>query len=119
MTFPIRTVIVMRMGRSRDQRIDHLAAHHGVAQTGLDALDFQAVTQLHGRLHRADPDGHRHTDTCPACCGRSKVHSCQFFGSGTYQVNEGSKNQKPCLACADQALRHSCGLAGLQKMLSW
>lgn len=121
MPLPIGTVVVMRMGRSRDQRIAHLQDAHGITDADVDwhGRDFTSVTQMHGRLHRADPDGHRHTDTCPACCGRSKLHSCQFFGAGSYQVNEGSKNQKPCLACADLALHHSCGLKGLQRMLSW
>lgn len=122
MPLPIETVTVLRMGRSREARRQHLADAHDIPLEATLGKTFDQVDAFHRKAHQPDNlDRHRHvgSEWCLACRGRSEFHSCQFQASGTYQVNAGSKNQKACLACANQALRHSCGLAGLQRMLSW
>lgn len=122
-----RTLTLLRMGRSKAQLIDHLDRDH--ATTGTEGLTYDQVRAAHRQAHRAfdqfpDQESHRHvgSEWCRACWGkvRSDFHSCQFYGTGNFTVAEGSKNVKLCRACVDDsALRHSCGLARLQRMLSW
>lgn len=125
MSIPTRTITILRMGRSRDQRAAHLAADHGIDVP--DDATYRDVVALHGQAHqpwREDPDqdgAHRHTGSCPGCGIHSNYHSCQFGGTGTYEVMEGSRNRTVCRACTDpdRVRNHTCGLRGLQKMLTF